>query len=100
VGISRRTFAREVRLASARRLEGGASIAEISRAFEVNPNVLHRWRKEFREGLRDPRLTMSRQLETTISEAATKNLSVAATLEWLADMELEAPGSPLGVPRH
>ena len=33
---------------------------------------------------------MSRQLETTISEAATKNLSVAATLEWLADMELEA----------
>ncbi len=34
--------------------------------------------------------TMSRQLETTISEAATQNLSVAATLEWLADMELEA----------
>ena len=34
--------------------------------------------------------TMSRQLETTISEAATKNLSVTATLEWLADMELEA----------
>jgi len=33
---------------------------------------------------------MSRQLETTISEAAAKNLSVAATLEWLADMELEA----------
>ena len=31
----------------------------------------------------------SRQLETTLSEAAT-NLSVAATLEWLADMELEA----------
>src|SRR5208283_2253162 len=29
-------------------------------------------------------------LETTLSEAATKNLSVAATLEWLADMELEA----------
>ena len=33
---------------------------------------------------------MSRQLETTISEAATRNLSVTATLEWLADMELEA----------
>ena len=33
---------------------------------------------------------MSRQLETTISEAATKNLSVAATLERLADLELEA----------
>jgi DNA replication protein DnaC len=33
---------------------------------------------------------MSRQLETTLSEAAAKNLSAAATLEWLADMELEA----------
>jgi DNA replication protein DnaC len=34
--------------------------------------------------------TMSRQLETTLTEAATKNLSAAATLEWLADMEIEA----------
>jgi hypothetical protein len=34
--------------------------------------------------------TMSRQLETTISEAAARNLSVSATLEWLAVMELEA----------
>ena len=33
---------------------------------------------------------MTRNLETTIAEAAAKNLSVAATLEWLADMELEA----------
>ena len=33
---------------------------------------------------------MSRQLETTLTEAATKNLSAAATLEWLADMEIEA----------
>src|ERR1051326_8793948 len=34
--------------------------------------------------------TMSRHVETTLTEAATKNLSVSATLEWLADMELEA----------
>ncbi len=34
--------------------------------------------------------TMSRKLETTLTEAATKNLSAAATLEWLADMEMEA----------
>ena len=33
---------------------------------------------------------MSRQLETTLTEAAAKNLSAAATLEWLADMEIEA----------
>ena len=34
--------------------------------------------------------TMTRNLETTIAEAAARNLSVAATLEWLADMELDA----------
>src|ERR1035441_10203072 len=34
--------------------------------------------------------TMSRHLETTLTEAAAKNLSAAATLEWLADMEIEA----------
>jgi DNA replication protein DnaC len=33
---------------------------------------------------------MSHQLEQTIAEAAAKNMSVAATIEWLADMELEA----------
>jgi DNA replication protein DnaC len=33
---------------------------------------------------------MSRQIEATMAEAAAKNLSVSATLEWLADMELEA----------
>src|SRR6516225_8761773 len=34
--------------------------------------------------------TMSRQLETTLTDAAARNLSAAATLEWLADMEIEA----------
>ena len=32
---------------------------------------------------------MSHHIETTIAEAAAKNLSVAATIEWLADLELE-----------
>jgi transposase-like protein len=33
-----------------RRLEQGVSIAEAARALEVNPNVLHRWRRELRQG--------------------------------------------------
>jgi DNA replication protein DnaC len=33
---------------------------------------------------------MSRQIETTIAEAAARNLSVSATIERLADVELEA----------
>lgn len=34
--------------------------------------------------------TMSRQLEMTLTEAAARNLSAASTLEWLADLEIQA----------
>src|SRR5260370_41223685 len=50
MGLSRRQFTKEFKLAAVRRLEQGVSIAEASRALEVNPNVLHRWRREFRHG--------------------------------------------------
>jgi transposase len=50
MGMSRRKFSKEVKVAAIRRLESGASAAEVARAFEVNANMIHRWRKEFREG--------------------------------------------------
>ena len=50
MGLSRRHFTREFKLAAVRRLEAGVSIGEAARALEVNPNVLHRWRREFRQG--------------------------------------------------
>src|SRR6516165_2109171 len=46
---SRRNFTKEFKEAAIRRLELGASIAEVARACEVNPNVLHRWRRELRD---------------------------------------------------
>lgn len=51
MSLSRRKFTKEFKLAAVRRLESGASVAEVARACEVNPNVLHRWRREFREGV-------------------------------------------------
>jgi transposase-like protein len=50
MGLVRRQFSKEFKLAAVRRLEQGISIAEASRALEVSANVLHRWRKEFRQG--------------------------------------------------
>src|ERR1700724_2190326 len=50
MGLSRRKFTREMKLAAVRQLETGSSTAEVARAFEINPNLLHRWRKEFRHG--------------------------------------------------
>lgn len=50
MGMSRRKFTREMKLAAIQQLERGATAAEVGRAFEVNASVLHRWRKEFRHG--------------------------------------------------
>src|SRR5207249_6223185 len=52
MGLSRRQFTKEFKLAAVRRLEQGVSIGEAARALEVNPNVLHRWRRELRQGAR------------------------------------------------
>ena len=49
MGVSRRTFTKEFKLAAVRRLEAGVSMAEVARAVEVSPNVLHRWVREFRQ---------------------------------------------------
>jgi len=48
MGLQRRKFTREFKEAAVRRLELGASMAEVARACEVNPNVVHRWRRELR----------------------------------------------------
>jgi transposase len=49
MGLSRRKFSKEFKEAAVRRLELGASLAEVARGCEVNPNVLHRWRRELRD---------------------------------------------------
>jgi transposase len=50
MGLSRRMFTKEFKLAAVQRLEQGVSLGEVARAMEVNPNVLHRWRRELRQG--------------------------------------------------
>jgi transposase-like protein len=50
MGLSRRIFSKEFKLAAVQRLERGSSIGEVARALEVNPNVLHRRRREVRQG--------------------------------------------------
>jgi len=50
MGLSRRKFTREMKVAAIRQLETGSSAAEVARAFEINPSLLHRRRKEFRHG--------------------------------------------------
>lgn len=50
MSMSRRKFTKEFKVEAIRRLDAGASIAEVARSCEVDPNLLHRWRRELREG--------------------------------------------------
>lgn len=50
MGLSRRQFTRDFKLTAVRQLEQGIPVGEVARALEVNPNVLHRWRREVRQG--------------------------------------------------
>jgi transposase len=49
MGAGRRKFTKEFKEEAVRRLGLGVSLAEVARACEVKPNVLHRWRRELQE---------------------------------------------------
>src|SRR5579862_2077470 len=70
MSLSRRKFTKELKLAAVQQLEAGSSAAEVARAFEVNPNLLHRWRKEYRHGPRAafPGMGKRRWDETKIAQ--------------------------------
>ena len=46
MSLSRRRFTPEFKLSAVEGLEQGALAAEVSRAYEINPNLLHRWRRQ------------------------------------------------------
>jgi len=43
---SRRKFTREFKVAAVKELESGKPAGLVARRLEVNPNILHRWRRE------------------------------------------------------
>lgn len=49
MGKSRRMFTREFKLAAVKELEAGKPLGYVARQLEVNPNMLQRWRREFKE---------------------------------------------------
>jgi len=63
----------------------GASLAEVARAFEVKPNVLHRWRREFRQGPRNafPGLGKRRWEEGRVAQLERKLGQQALEIDFL-----------------
>ena len=85
MGLSRRKFTKETKLAAIQQLERGSSMAEVARAFEVNPNLLHRWRKEFRHGPRNafPGAGKRRWDETKVAQLERKVGQQALEIDFL-----------------
>src|SRR6202046_4070028 len=85
MALSPRKFTKEVKVAAIQRLDAGASVAEVARAFEVNPNLLHRWRKEFRHGPRNafPGAGKRRWDETKVAQLERKVGQQALEIDFL-----------------
>ena len=74
-----------MKLAALQRLDAGASAAEVARAFEINPSLLHRWRKEFRQGSGNafPGLGKRRWDETKVAQLERKVGQQALEIDFL-----------------
>jgi transposase len=85
MGLSRRIFTKEFKLAAVQRLERGSSAGEVARAMEVSANVLHRWRREIREGAGNafPGHGQQRWAETRMAELERKVGQQALELDFL-----------------
>jgi transposase len=85
MSLSRRKFTKEMKMAAVQQLEAGSSIAEVVRAFEINPNLLHRWRKEYRQGPGNtfPGVGKRRWDETKIAQLERKVGQQAVEIDFL-----------------
>ena len=85
MGLSRRRFTREFKMAAIERLEQGRSVGEVARALEVNPNVLQRWRREYRQGPGNafPGLGQRRWAEGRVAELERKIGQQAVEIDFL-----------------
>ncbi len=51
--MTRKRFTRDFKLMVLRELDSGKTAPELSRLYEVHPNVIHRWRHEYQDNPKD-----------------------------------------------
>src|SRR5512146_2622100 len=64
--VERRVFTREFKVAAIKELESGKSAGVVARQLEINPNMLHRWRRELRQ---EPTRAFSGQGRRVLAES-------------------------------
>ena len=97
MGLARRSFTREFKLAALKQLESGKSFARVARELEVHENVLRRWQRELEEhpskafpGLGNERLRRDREaeLERKIGQMTLENDFLKKALQRLEEQRL------------
>ena len=85
MGLSRRKFTKEFKIAALRRLDAGVSIAAVARSCEINPNLLHRWRRDFQQAPEHafPGLGKKRADESRVAELERKIGQQALEIDFL-----------------
>ncbi len=85
MGLSRRKFTKEFKIAALRQLDGGVSIAAVARSCEVNPSLLHRWRRDFQQSPKQafPGLGKKRADENQVAELERKIGQQALEIDFL-----------------
>jgi transposase-like protein len=85
MGLSRRKFTREFKIAALRQIDAGASIASVARSCEINPSLLHRWRRDFQQSPEQafPGLGAKRADENRVAELERKIGRQALEIDFL-----------------
>ena len=85
MGLSRRKFTKEFKIAALRQLDTGASIAAVARSCEINPSLLHRWRRDFQQSSEQafPGLGKKRADENRVAELERKIGQQALEIDFL-----------------
>jgi len=85
MGLSRRKFTKEFKIAALRQLDSGVSIAAVARSCEINPSLLHRWRRDFQQSAEQafPGLGKKRVDENRVAELERKIGQQALEIDFL-----------------
>ena len=85
MGLSRRKFTKEFKVVALRQLDAGVSIAAVARSCEINPSLLHRWRKDFQKSPEHafPGLGKKRADENRVAELERKIGQQALEIDFL-----------------
>jgi len=96
VGLTRRRFTREFKVAAVRMVLSGQSLGRVARELELNESVLRRWRREFEGHPQESfpglgrRMTESREaeLERKIGQLTLENDFLKKVLRRLEERQL------------